>query len=134
MGFDAGTDIEPLTYNFGAFGDGETHVIKEPSDKQVRKFFKAIAKEDRISREQLLATIETRDGETDDERDARLTEHAEEYEDLQTEIAEQSRRRVLEYLSTVCSGDPSTELLEKCPERIQIGFFRYIREALVPKG
>jgi len=133
VGFDA-ADIKPLTYNFREHGDGEEHTIKEPSDKQVRKFFKAIAKEDRISREQLLDTIANRDGETDDERDARLTEHAEEYEDLQTEIAEQSRRRVLEYLSAVCSGDPTVEQLEKLPERMQIGFFREIREALVPKG
>jgi hypothetical protein len=132
MGYDA-NDVEPLWYNFGAYGDGERHDIKEPSDKQVRKFFKAIAKEDRISREQLLATIGNRDGETDDERNARLTEHAEEYEDLQTEIAEQSRHHVLEYLSAVCSGDPSVEQLEKLPERMQIGFFRDIRTELVPK-
>jgi hypothetical protein len=133
MGFEA-AEVEPLTYNFGAYGDGEQHTIKEPSDKLVRRFFKNISREDRVAQEQLRATIANQDGETDDERNARLTEHAEEYEELQVEIAEQSRHRILEYLSAVCSGDPSVEQLEKLPERMQIGFFRYIREALVPKG
>lgn len=133
MGFNV-TDAEPLDYNFGEWGDGETHPIKEPSDKQVRRFYKNIAKESRTADGELLATIAKLDGETDEDHRARLDRDAEELEARQTEISEQSRHRVLGYLSEVCSGDPSTEQLEKLPERGQTRFLAYLRTELLPKG
>jgi O-methyltransferase involved in polyketide biosynthesis len=133
MGFNV-ADADPLEYNFGAYDDGETHPIKEPTDKQVRRFFKNIAKEVRVADGELLATIANPDGRTDAEHQVWLAEHAEELEARQMEISEQSRRRVLGYLSEVCSGDPSTEQLEKLPERGQTRFLAYIRSELVPKG
>lgn len=133
MGFDI-ADVAPLDYNFGPYGDGETHPIKEPTDKQVRRFFKNLVKEERVASEAFAATVEAQEGETDDARRARLEGDIERLEELQVEISEASRRRVLGYLSDVCSGDPSVEQLEKLPERGQVEFLRYIRTELVPKG
>ena len=134
MGFNVAEDVEPLEYNFGAYGDGETHRIKEPSDKQVRRFWRDIAKEERVATAELQATIARRYGETDDVYAARLTADAEALEDEQVAISEASRHRVLGIISAVCSGDPSVELLEKLDERPFVKFFAYLRAELVPKG
>lgn len=134
MGFNVADDVEPLTYNFGAYHDGETHTIKEPSAKQVRKFWRDIAKEERVATAELQATIARQDGETDDVYAARLTTDAEALEDEQVAISEASRGRVLGIVSAVCSGDPSVELLEKLPERPFVKFFADLRAELVPKG
>lgn len=133
MGFNIG-DVEALEYNFGSYGDGETHPIKEPTDKQVRQFFKKLSKETGEAEEALLATIKALDGETAEQTAERLRAHKDELADAQVEISAASRHRVLGFLAEVCSGDPSVEQLEKLPERGQTEFLRYIRTELVPKG
>ena len=132
MGFNI-ADAEPLDYNFGEYGDGDTHPIKEPTDKQVRQFFKRIAQEATRNQEALQETIRRLDGETDDDWTARITRDQEALAEQQVTISAESRHRVLEILSNVCSGDPSVEQLEKLPERGQTRFLRYIRTELVPK-
>ena len=133
MGFNVG-DVEALEYNFGEWGDGDTHPIKEPTGKQVRQFYKKLSQETGHAEEALLATIKPLDGETNEQTEKRLRAHQDELADEQVRISGESRHRVLAYLSEVCSGDPSIEQLEKLPERAQTAFLHYIRTELVPKG
>ena len=133
MGFNI-ADAEPLDYNFGEYGDGDTHPIKEPTDKQVRKFFKRISQEAGRNQAELQATVARRPEETDADYETRLTRDQDKLADEQVTLSAASRRRTLEILSEVCSGDPSVEQLEKLPERGQTEFLRYIRTELVPKG
>ena len=144
MGYDV-ADIKPLEYNFGEYGDGETHVIKEPTDKMARRFIKRLGRESdqiglevsRINQAERELGVQ-QEGESDEDYRARFEREHDDIADRQEAIGAASRHRVLEWLSEVCSGDPTVEQLEKLPERMLVGdkgFLTYIRVELSnPKG
>jgi hypothetical protein len=128
-GFNAETAVSELSYlipeRFG--GDGQKHLIPEPSSEQVAQFWFDYRN---VALAQLKARTTAPEDETDEQRDARL----------ETEIM-QGHHQSLETLAArikivaaLCSDCPSAEELGNLPHRVMNAFEAYLIGAISPQA
>jgi hypothetical protein len=114
--FDADQAVEPLYFNFRAYGPKGT--IPEPTHAQTVAYFaKAqIIQTDRVKR--LTAIVSDTDLSAE-ERQERI--------DKTNEDCDQA---TIESVSVLCSGTPSAEQILALPHRLQVEFLNWVRTEL----
>ncbi len=129
MGFNAGEVLEPLDYDFSAFG-GPVGVIPEPSSGAVKDYFRAmknLAKEARKFKD-----IEAKLGNIDDVSDEELAERMATIDEAE-EGADELQRAQKEALAALCSNTPSFDELDRLPFRIFTAFNKWLVGEINPK-
>jgi hypothetical protein len=125
MGFDAGTVVEPLDWDFTAFNAGQG-TIPEPTDKAIDTMFKDLAKITRTLGEAAgLAAADVAPGQMVALM-ANLPEDADlGISDLMSEMSK--------VFAKLCSNSPSATQLNKLPMRIRMRFFVWLAGELRPE-
>lgn len=128
-GFDAGTAVEGLEFDFSAYG-GPKGVIPEPSTKTINQYFKdlkAIFAETKGIRERLADLPE---GEADQALSEMLGGGEVDLDDLGDHLT----NRLLQATADLCSGYPSFKDIQALPFRVQQAFNAWLAGELRPKG
>lgn len=128
-GFDAGSAVPPLSYDFSAFGGKPKTTIPEPSTEQVASYWAEYV--GMISRAQGVGNeaAAKREDETDEERDERIK--AQIIEGQHRSTATVSRRR--EILAELCTRQPDVAELEALPYRLLDAFESYMMRSIRPE-
>lgn len=112
-GFNAGSSVEPLEYDFTTVEGGKGKgAIPEPSQEQLEEFsadFQALVEEVR------------------QESSGSMSEDSP--EDMLVQMRD-LRRRSTEIVSKLCSGQPSVEEIESLPPRLQTAFSKWVRQEM----
>ncbi|AYD86769.1 hypothetical protein SEA_MICRODON_22 [Streptomyces phage Microdon] len=121
-GFDAGTAVEPMDYDFttvpGGVGKG---TVPEPSTKEMQVFQREFAKV--MRKGQKL--------EVSDEDAMKMSEK--EFDKLQAD-AQAIGEELDELIGTLCKGSPSTEEVATLPFRVKTAFSKWLMEQFAPEG
>lgn len=122
--FDAGAVVEPMTYDFTAFG-GKSGTIPEPSSGQVDTFMADVRA--------MIEPIKDLFGKdtTDLAEDADL---AEKVSALPDDLVAGMSDQMTEAVAKFCSGSPSKEEIEALPYRVQTAFMAWLMSELRPEG
>jgi hypothetical protein len=137
-GFDAGSAVEPMDWDFSRFGAGKG-TVPEPSDVEIERFmrkYQVLATQVMASAEiqtnsELQELIERKAQEADPGSPVKPLTVAESLEVFQqvdlsgvraTEIAD----AMLELALTITKGSPSREQLEALPNRIRGAFYGWL--------
>jgi hypothetical protein len=131
MGFDAGTVIEPLDWDFTEWNLGKG-TIPEPSEERVIKFQKKLqAVMIRVAQE---AQPPEEEADADPDRD-RSRDWLRELERAQASgIAEEIAHEIDLIYGRFCQDQPSAETIGKLPYRVKVAFFRWLQEELRPEA
>lgn len=125
--FDAATAVEDLEYDFTKYGGG-AGVIPEPSTGAVNQFFAQM----RILLNEakgLMPNAEQNEEMSPEE----MAETLEGMDDTMAKAAEFQGRSAAA-ISALCSGEPSTEDLEKLPLRVSREFTKWLVRQINPKA
>lgn len=120
--FDAGKAVEPMEYDFTAFG-GTAGIIPEPSNKQVEDFFNAIGK--------MAKDLGLGEDTKDPQVRARLAEFM---AGLTDEDIAKYKEDVAKAVDRLCSGTPSGEEYINLPYRVQGAFSAWLASELRPEA
>lgn len=130
------SEMEVMEYDFTSLGEGFTKgQIPEPTPEQVAHYWSEYIgmlqltqaeQLERGNRENNLAN----DGESAEQRDARLRENIA----YQQEISARNVQQRRELLAELCSKTPSLEELERLPYRVLGAFEAYISGCLNPEA
>jgi hypothetical protein len=125
-GFDAGTVVDPLDWNFEAYG-GRSGTIPEPAEKTVIIYQKKI---------QLLASKIVEKARAQGERPADIdtNEFLERLAKSQGEEAIAAAAELDKITGEFCKGHPTTEELAALPYRVKIAFFQWLQGELSPEA
>lgn len=124
MGFDAGTVVAPLDWNFEKYNAGKG-TVPEPSDKDIDKLFKDLSK---VSQQILVAA-----GITDAVNaspGAVMQTLAETSGDLGVEKIVTGFTKAF---ATLCKGQPTAIQLNKLPMRVRMKFYMWLADELRPE-
>lgn len=112
-GFNAGSSIEPLHYDFTTVEGGEGKgTIPEPSQEQIEAFVSNF--------QALVSDLQSRtNGEASGEDVDEAMSHIREL-----------RKHSTQYVSELCSGTPSIEEIESLPPRLQTAFTKWVRQEI----
>ena len=118
-GFDASTAVEPMEYDFTAYG-GSKGIVPEPSTKEMQVFQRDFAKV--MRKGQAL--------EISDEEAMKLTDK--QFDKLQAD-AQGIGEELDELIAQLCKGEPSREDVAKLPFRVftQLGPQDQVRRVVV---
>lgn len=119
-GFDAATAVEPMDYDFSAYGGGKG-IVPEPSTKEMQDFQRKFAGV--MRKGQAL--------EMDDEAAMALTDK--EFDKLQKD-AEKIGNELDELISGLCKGQPPQEEVAMLPFRVKTAFSKWLMEQFSPEG
>jgi hypothetical protein len=122
-GFDSGTAVEAMDFNFEAHG-GPKGVIPDPSQKKMRKFQRAAGE---IQREFKLLMKANED----DDKNPTLS--AEELNAL-ADKADALSDKLDDVIAEMCSGIPSAEEVHKLPHRVKMAFTEWLMEQFRPEA
>jgi hypothetical protein len=126
MGFNSGTVVEPLDYDFTSH-KGRKGVIKEPSDKQIAEYMTGIKVLVKTLQEKLPEGMV---GATD----LAITDLMSAVDDLDPEVVINFHQEMAGMFSRLCSGDPSKDELLALPIRIRVVFYAWLqREVMSPE-
>jgi hypothetical protein len=127
MGFDAGKAVEPLDFDFTAFG-GPEGVIPEPSTGQVDDFFDELKSLAHEAKGMLAMADKKKTGEMS-EQDA-----VEFLSTLDDDMVQKFRDRMINALDKLCGGTPSRTDIEALPYRVLNAFNAWLGGALRPEA
>src|SRR5450755_895865 len=123
-GFDAGTVVEPLDWNFDAFGGGRG-TVPEPSDERLSTFIRDVMKA-QTSETTALAGL-TDAGEDPEEMLAAIAE-------LPEDVLPGVTKAMIAPYAALCDGSPTEEQLTKLPPRVRVAFFSWLAGELRPEA
>jgi len=125
MGFDAGTIVEPLDWDFTRFDAGKG-TIPEPSDKAIDTLFKDLSGMSKNVLEQVGIT------DSDTSPEELLIALADLPEDATIGIAD-VMKQMAKIFAKLCKNQPSEAQLLKLPLRIRMRFFVWLAGELRPE-
>lgn len=123
-GFDAGTVVEPLDWDFTAFKAGKG-TVPEPSDTQLGKFIRDVMRA-QTSETTALAPI----AEAGDDPEKMLAAIAA----LPEDVLPGATKAMIKPYADLCAGHPSEEQLTKLPPRVRVAFFTWLAGELRPEA
>lgn len=129
MGFNAGEVLEPLDYDFSAFG-GPVGTVPEPSTGDVRGYFKAM--KDMAKEARKYKDIEAKLGDVDDLTDEELADRMATLDEAEEGVNELQRLQK-EALAGLCSNQPSFDELDRLPHRVFQAFNTWLVGEIAPK-
>lgn len=126
--FDAGTAVDPLTYDFTKYVEGCQGEIPEPSDKQIEGFMEEI--------KGVAMTAGIQVGQDPTAMMQQMTERAQAAEEGGDDVfsVENLRRMndtMMEAVATLCSQQPTADEIRGLPPRVRNAFFGWITGAFV---
>ena len=127
MGFNAATAVEPLDFDFTAYG-GPQGVIPEPSTKQINDYFKGLKKIFSQTRE--MRDLLT-DDLSDEEAEAIIAEKLGDSDSLES-LTEELTQQMLSLTAELCSQTPNEGQIGALPWRVQRAFTQWLAEELRP--
>jgi hypothetical protein len=123
-GFDAGTVVEPLDWDFTAFKAGKG-TVPEPSDERLGKFLRDVM----AAQSSESASL------------APLTEAGDDTEKLLAAIAALpedalpgATKAMIKPYADLCDGSPTEDQLTKLPPRVRVAFFSWLAGELRPEA
>jgi hypothetical protein len=123
-GFNSGTAVEAMTYDFTAHG-GPKGTIPEPSQEQIEVFFKHIEDTAKFVRE-----IENQAKKVDDDDDEAVEDFI---ENIPRDKVKQYQNEMSVWISDVCSGAPTVEEVRALPYRVFGAFTAWLAGEIGPK-
>lgn len=132
--FDAGSVVEPLTWNFASLKDpggkpyvDKSGVVREPTDRQLADYLAGIKKLLKDFRGKLPDDLMSGTASP-----AELTSAV---DDLDPETVTEFHAALAGVVAELCSGSPSTEDLLKLPIRIRSVFYTWLQqEVMAPEA
>jgi hypothetical protein len=123
MGFNAGSVVKPMDWDFSDF-DGPKGTVPEPTDKQIATFYKELRDlSEKVARHRAGLTAESTP-EDIAEAMAKLTPG---------DVFEEMLAGTRKVYAKACTNQPSEAVLKKLPARIQIAFFQWFQRELRPE-
>jgi mRNA-degrading endonuclease YafQ of YafQ-DinJ toxin-antitoxin module len=119
-GFDAATAVEPMDYDFTAFG-GSKGIVPEPSTKDMKDFQRDFTKVMRKGQQ-----LEVSDDEA-------LKMSEKDFDALQKKV-EAVGLELDELIGRLCKNSPSAEEVAKLPFRVKTAFSKWLMEQFAPEG
>jgi hypothetical protein len=131
VGFDAGTAVEPLDWDFTKFDLGRG-TIPEPSEREMTVFTKRFQKLMTAIINEGRKRLKEREEVKDDVPELTLMEAlaALEDPDLDAETIEAVSSKMCGIVAELSKGQPSLETLEKLPSRVRGAFFGWLLKEL----
>ena len=123
-GFDAGTVVEPLDWDFTAFNAGKG-TVPEPSDERLSTFIRDVMKA-QTSETTALAGL-TDAGEDPEKMLAAIAE-------LPEDVLPGVTKAMIAPYAALCDGSPTEEQLTKLPPRVRVAFFSWLAGELRPEA
>jgi hypothetical protein len=134
-GFDAGSIVEPMNWDFSKFGGG-SGTVPEPSDAEVERFLKkyqvlvtqTLRTAELNAAQQLDDAISKAAG-TDESRLLTLQESISVMSQIDSgELASSSDAvdALVDLFASICKGSPSKEQLMSLPHRIRAAFYGWL--------
>jgi hypothetical protein len=126
MGFDAAIVVQPLDWDFSAFGGGKG-VVPEPSDKAIDTLFKDLAK---VTQEML-----SKAGVTELAQDASAEQVMQSLSDLPDGLGiEKMVSGFTKAFAKMCQNQPSAIQLNKLPMRVRMRFYIWLIQEIRPEA
>lgn len=127
MGFDAGTVVEPLDWDFTKY-DGGKGTVPEPTDKMIETFFRDIAK----AAAEMFTTLGI------DKDEAAAADPVTVIEtvaatDIETPLTTKMFDAMFKATAKLCSNQPSLAQLKKLPMRVRSRFVTWLIGELSPE-
>jgi hypothetical protein len=119
-GFDAATAVEPMNYDFTAYGGGKG-VVPEPSTAEMQSFQREFAK---VMRKGQKLEVSDEDAMKMSEKD---------FDKLQKDAAAIGEE-LDDLIAGLCKGEPSKEDVAKLPFRVKTAFSKWLMEQFAPEG
>lgn len=126
MGFDASKAVEPLNYDFTAYG-GKKGTIAEPTAAQIGEFFTALQRA-------VNETIGKRSTSVDPNSAEGRQEMLDTMANLDENAFENMQTRMVEAVADLCSGSPDVAAINKLPYRVQQRFIEWISGEFAPEA
>jgi len=122
--FDSGSVVEPLDWSFEKHVKGARGTVREPNDRQIADYLADMKK-----------FIASTKGKLPEDVDAdNPAELVAAMDGLDPEITVQLHQELAGVYASLCSGEPSRELLLKLPPRIRTVFYGWLqREVMSPE-
>lgn len=136
MGFVAKDTVEPLDFDFRPHLD-VTGTVPEPSSAQVDAYWHAMGTLAKAEQDRLRADAKAEaerlaeDGDGDDGLDRATI--ADTLANMDPERLKAQRAEIIKALGALCSGQPSTEQLDKLPHRVLQAFSGWLLGELSPE-
>ena len=123
-GFDAGTVVEPLDWDFTAFGAGKG-TVPEPSDARLGTFIRDVMKAQSTESASLAPLTEA-----GDDPEKVLAAIAA----LPEDVLPGATKAMIKPYAALCDGSPTEAQLGKLPPRVRVAFFSWLAGELRPEA
>lgn len=123
-GFDAGTVVEPLDWDFTAFGAGKG-TVPEPSDARLGKFIREVMQAQQTESASLAPLTAA-----GDDPEAVLAAIAA----LPEDVLPGATMAMIKPYADLCDGSPTEAQLTKLPPRVRVAFFAWLAGELRPEA
>lgn len=135
MGFDAGSAVTALQWDFTAFGAG-SGVAPEPSDVMIERFKRQQLRMATAMLEQVKLTSSQLETDDQDIEIKKLVPFKEAVEAIRAvdgndELSQHANRQMCEIIAQVLSDCPNADQIEKLPLRVRMSFFGWVNGQLL---